>query len=392
LTPQQREEQVREESKLLNNLKKNLVAKKAVLEDDLRGKLELKKIKMLDSRNESVKIERKEGNVIRVCPFCGEECRSDNDLMLHMTLRHKEDMFGCSKCATSIQPAFAWSVEVLLQHLATQHKLNVAISEAISSYVDIPSNLHRINCKLCLPPYLLGTEGFWIANDLMQNMSSIEKHFEKVHGIKDKSQVVGKLELACRGCDATFGHSQRLEWLQHMKKNHEKLNRPNAVASGPTKRCDYCGEQIVQTETIRHIKEAHRTEVFQCKACLEVDPACFPYSDTIKEMMQHMVMKHGDQFSSYYDHMVYPTTLYGSICSGKKCAEMGTGMVTAFDAATIGKHLRVHQEEGGSEVGLFYCRCCDRIKEKYKSMDEVKTHIAQRHKAILKWKAVNGNT
>ena len=51
LTPQQREEQVREESKLLNNLKKNLVAKKAVLEDDLRGKLELKKIKMLDSRN-----------------------------------------------------------------------------------------------------------------------------------------------------------------------------------------------------------------------------------------------------------------------------------------------------------------------------------------------------
>ena len=54
MTPQQREEQVREESKLLNNLKKNLVAKKAVLEDDLRGKLELKKIKMLDSRNSFV--------------------------------------------------------------------------------------------------------------------------------------------------------------------------------------------------------------------------------------------------------------------------------------------------------------------------------------------------
>ena len=77
-----------------------------------------------------------------------------------------------------------------------------------------------------------------------------------------------------------------------------------------------------------------------------------------------MVMKNGAQFSSFYDHIVYPVSLYGSVCSGGKCGE--AGMVTAFDAATIGKHLRSHQETGGSEVGLFYCRCCDRIKEKFK--------------------------
>ena len=40
LTKEQREEQVREESKLLNNLKKNLVNKKTVLEDDLRDCLQ----------------------------------------------------------------------------------------------------------------------------------------------------------------------------------------------------------------------------------------------------------------------------------------------------------------------------------------------------------------
>ena len=130
-------------------------------------------------------------------------------------------------------------------------------------------------------------------------------------------------------------------------------------------------------------------EVFQCKACLEVDPASFPYSNTIKEMMQHMVMKHGDQFSSYYDHMIYPSTLYGSICSNTTCSD--SGLVLAFDAATIGKHLRGHQEAGGVETGEFFCRCCDRIKERFKSIDEVKAHIAKRHKAILKWKAVNGN-
>ena len=349
---------------MLNNLKKNLVEKKEVLENDLRDKIVCKKIKMLDSRHESVKIEKSSGMGSLVCPFCVRTCKSDDDLMDHMKLRHRADMFGCTKCAAGIQPAMAWSVEVLLQHLASQHKLNVSISEAITCYVDMPGNLHRINCKLCLPPYLLGSEGFWVGSDLQQNMGDIERHFELSHAMTDKAQVVSKLELACRGCDVTFPHTQRGEWLQHIKRNHERLNRSSVVTLGPTTRCAYCGDNILVTENIRHVKEAHRNETFQCKACLEVDPACFPYHDTIKEMLQHMVMKHGDQFSSYYDHIVYPVTLYGSVCSGGKCGE--AGMVTAFDAATIGKHLRSHQETGGSEVGLFYCRCCDRIKEKFK--------------------------
>ena len=366
LTQEQREEQVREESKLLNSLKKNLVNKKTILEDDLRSKLECKKINMLDSRNESVKVEKcdQSGPVV-VCPFCGGSTLTDEELLEHMKLRHRADMFGCSKCATGLQPAMAWSIEVLLQHLAHTHKLNVAISEAISSYVDIPSNLHRINCKLCLPPYLLGSEGFWVGSDLQHNMENIEQHFEKVHGMTDKSQVVSKLELACRGCDVTFPHTGRGEWLHHVKKNHERLSRGDSRGlGGPTKRCSYCGDKILQSETITHLKEAHRLEVFQCRACLDTDPACFPYSDTIKEMLQHMVMKHGDQFSSYYDHIVYPVTLYGSVCSASGCGD--AGLVTAFDAATIGKHLRTHQDRGDSEVGLFYCRCCDRIKEKFK--------------------------
>ena len=56
-------------------------------------------------------------------------------------------------------------------------------------------------------------------------------------------------------------------------------------------------------------------------------------------------MKYGDQFSSYYDHIVYPTTLYGSVGSGSKCGE-----------ATIYKHLRQHFP---NELGLFFCICCD---------------------------------
>jgi len=374
---------------LLNNLKKNLKNKKDDMENDLRAKLESKKVKMLDSRPEGVKLEKVVGEATtRVCPFCSNKFSSDDDVLHHMKLVHQEDMFRCIKCATSLQPTIGWSVEVLLQHLATQHKLNVSISEAMFNYVTFPTNLHRINCKLCPPPYILGTGGFWLGSDLFQTMESIENHFEQVHIITDKSQVVSNLELACRGCDVLFSHSGRLEWGQHVKRDHETMNRPNR-STGPRKRCDYCGDKIVQTENIRHIKETHKLETFQCKICLEVDPTCFPYADTIKEMMQHMVMKHGNQYDSYYDHMVYPITMYGSICSGKDCSIKGR--VMAFDAATIGKHLRVHQDDGGDEVGLFFCRACDRMKEKFKTIEEVKEHISKKHKAINKWKEANGN-
>jgi len=378
-----------DESKLLNNLMKNRKLRKTNLQDDLRAKISNKKIKMLDSRPEGVKLEKLVGEIVnRICPFCMKKFSKDDDVLHHMKIAHQDDMFRCFKCASSLQPTIGWSLEVLLQHLADQHKLNLSISEAIFNYVNFPANLHRINCKLCPPPYILGAEGFWLATELQESMSSVEKHFEQVHVIMDKNLFINHLELACRGCDVTFSHSFRLEWGQHVKRDHERLNRPNKNV-GPKKRCEYCGEKVVQTETIRHIKETHRMETFQCKACLEIDPTCFPYADTIKEMMQHMVMKHGDQFSSYYDHIVYPVTLYGSLCSGKECNEKGK--VLAFDAAIIGKHLKVHQDSGGIEVGEFYCRACDRIKQKYKTLSEVKAHIEEKHKTILKWKETNGN-
>ena len=361
MSEEQREEQVREESELLDRLKKKLVSKKTSLKEDLMETLECGKIKMLDSRSDLVKTETVEGGTSLTCPLCPQRLGSDEDLMLHMKKVHRGEMFGCSKCAGGQQRALAWSVEVLLQHLASHHSLNVSISEALSTFVIMPDNLHRVNCKLCLPPYILGTGGFWVGRDLGEVMEDVEKHFETAHCIQERSQVVSKLELACRGCDVTFSHSGRVEWQHHVRRNHTLTSRS---ARGPSKRCGYCGDDILQTETIRHIKESHSNETFQCKACLEVDPTCFPYSDTIKEMMQHMVMKHGDQFSSYYDHMIYPSTLFGSICSNTTCSD--SGLVLAFDAATMGKHLRSHQEAGGAETGEFFCRCCDRIKERFK--------------------------
>ena len=107
---------------------------------------------------------------------------------------------------------------------------------------------------------------------------------------------------------------------------------------------------MVQTEAVRHIKEEHAKETFQCKLCLAADPACFPYAETIKEMTGHMVLKHKDvsglkifyfllctsnvQVETYYEHMIYPETLYGAICSGKDCAQRGK--ILAFNPAALG--------------------------------------------------------
>ena len=89
--------------------------------------------------------------MIRVCPFCGEECRSDNDLMLHMTLRHKEDMFGCSKCATSIQPAFAWSVEVRYGRYVS-NRVATKILEDSSLTAPPQQKILIEQCKIYNPP------------------------------------------------------------------------------------------------------------------------------------------------------------------------------------------------------------------------------------------------
>jgi hypothetical protein len=48
-------------------------------------------------------------------------------------------------------------------------------------------------------------------------------------------------------------------------------------------------------------------------------------------MMQHMVMKHGSQFDSYFEHITYPLTLYSGVCSGAACAT--AGRYAAYSAA-----------------------------------------------------------
>ena len=111
------------------------------------------------------------------------------------------------------------------------------------------------------------------------------------------------------------------------------LHRAGRGYRGSQVRHDFCTWSY-STSPSRHIKEAHSRETFQCKICLSSDPTCFPYAETIKELTSHMVLKHGDMVDSYYQHMLYPTTLYGSLCSGKDCE--ATGKVVAFDAVAIG--------------------------------------------------------
>ena len=165
-----------EESRLLERLRNEKT--KELSTTDLREKLESKKCVMLDSRGE-VKVEGGKEEK-RVCPICSNKFNDDSMLLQHMKMEHRRDMFGCSKCSRDKQPAIGWSIEVLVQHLASTHELDVSISEAISGFLAIPESLHKVTCKLCPPPHILGSKGFWLAGDVSEHMVSIEEHFEQV--------------------------------------------------------------------------------------------------------------------------------------------------------------------------------------------------------------------
>ena len=177
LSLEEREERKEEESKLLERLRND--KSKELSANDLREKLESKKCVMLDSRGE-VKVEGSGTDEKRACPICSNKFNDDSLLLQHMKMEHRRDMFGCSKCQGDKQPAIGWSMEVLVQHLASAHELNVTISEAISGFLAIPESLHKVTCKLCPPPHILGSQGFWLAGDVSEHMVSIEEHFEQV--------------------------------------------------------------------------------------------------------------------------------------------------------------------------------------------------------------------
>ena len=46
------------------------------------------------------------------------------------------------------------------------------------------------------------------------------------------------------------------------------------------------------------------------------------------------VTSSNEQVESYYEHMIYPETLYGAICSGKDCTQRGK--ILAFNPAALG--------------------------------------------------------
>jgi hypothetical protein len=274
-------------------------------------------------------------------------------------------------------------------------------------YTLLPRRLHRINCKLCLPPYILGSEGFWLARSLSNKVKILE-HFSRKHVIKDPTQVNSQLELACRGCDVTYSYEEREEWLSHMDVNHTRslvwFSATSASQSSGKhprqlrglaaklvgKKCDYCDQSVVSTDRIRHVKEVHANQTFLCKICQDLDKNCFQSSDTMKEIMRHMVLKHGDEYTSYYDHIIYPKSLGWMRCTVKGCET--DGKFLGYDRDLLKEHgFFFHNGIKENKFMAIHCRICEGEKEQFQDEEQLAEHLALKHKQIVLWKKKNGS-
>jgi len=340
-------------------------------------------VKMLDSRPESVKVEKGAEEVAAddICPLCWKPTASMDGLLKHMKLSHAHDLFKCKNCKT-----LGWSMEILLKHITEVHDSTITLVDALQSFVVVPENIQRINCKMCPAPYQLGAGSFWLGVDLGACIGEIEKHFADVHGIPDQAQVHSKIELACRCCTVTFTPGQKSLWYTHMSQDHTRKEKLEEVGV----RCDYCGDNVIEAEKGWHLQNVHARDVFKCQICASADTACFPYADSLKEMMQHMVMKHGNEYDSFYEHMTYPVNLYRSVCADAGCGKAGALIAPTpvrIQAHVTEKHAN---SEDPPPATLYRCRCCEK-DQTFKSVEEYNEHCGKRHKQILKWKATNGN-
>ena len=48
-----------------------------------------------------------------------------------------------------------------------------------------------------------------------------------------------------------------------------------------------------------------------------------------------MVMKHGDQYDSFYEHMTYPERLYRTACTGPDCVNNGKLLAPTEDRIKV---------------------------------------------------------
>ena len=166
----------KDEADILNRLKQK------ASDDDLRRVIEQKKVTMLDSRPEGVKLEKPSSSVTEaeMCPLCGNLFKDLDELLKHMKNNHLESMFGCKLCK-----AVGWNVEILFKHITETHDKTATMSEALHR-MKLPRSLERVNCKMCPPPRQLGQEGMWLCVDPVNIKSEIDSHFNFSHQIKDQ--------------------------------------------------------------------------------------------------------------------------------------------------------------------------------------------------------------
>ena len=204
------------------------------------------------------------------CEFCDNTFSDEEDLKLHMKVKHIKICLKCESCNNSFSDEEDLKLHMKVKHGRICHKCescdNIFFDEEDLklhmkvNHGKIKNVLNKIVAKKIAYTYILPMPP---AKEFTGTLAQKNKH-ANIHSMKVKH---GKISHKCESCDNIFSDEEDLKL--HMKVNHSKIKNVLNKIVAKKNVCDSCGKHFTSNYNLKtHFKTVHeKRRDFICMDC-----------------------------------------------------------------------------------------------------------------------------